>query len=107
MHKEAMATLYYPPPLLLLLHLAASERVSAWRVFACTLLQVVWAVRSIFLPVAAAIGTANLMASADTAVDVVLNSIAVAFVFDRMCRETQASVVLRRLTRTSIGDADS
>lgn len=97
MHKDAMATLFYPPPLALLLHIRA-EGVSAWRFVSCVLLQFAWAIRTVFLPVAAALGTANLMASADSAVDVVLNSVAVAFVFDldEMAYETLLNPSERR-----------
>jgi len=84
MHSKMFETLRQPPPLILLLKAVKSKSRAerAWQVFACSLLQAMWIVRNLFVPVAAGLGTANLMASSNSAVDVVLNAVAVGFVFD-------------------------
>ena len=84
MHSKMFETLRQPPPLILLLKAVKSKSRAerAWHIFACCLLQAVWIVRNLYVPVAAGLGTANLMASSDSAVDVVLNAVAVGFVFD-------------------------
>jgi len=95
MHSKMFETLRQPPPLILLLKAVKSKspRERAWQLFACFLLQVVWLIRNLYVPVAAGLGTANLMASANSAVDVVLNAVAVGFVFDldEMAYETLLS----------------
>ena len=88
MQDENHDTMRQMPPLVLLLYLYKEGRVQgswyerAWQVFACLILQCAWAVRAIFVPVAAAVGTACELASVDSATDVVLNAVAVGFIFE-------------------------
>jgi len=83
MLQDNLVTLVYPAPLSILVHSAfGGKRMDVWFVVSHLFMHLVWIIRSFFLPIAAALGTANLMSTANTAVDVVLNSVAVAFVFD-------------------------
>jgi len=111
MHTDTVVNLHSAPPLVLLCYLlvdsnpARSEcerskttpagagsappqkardapRVGPWQVFACILLQFAWIVRCLYMPVAIALGTALSLASANSAQDVVMNAVAVGFLFD-------------------------
>ncbi len=52
------------------------------RVLLCIFLQFVWSLRSLFVPVCAGIGTAGVFIQSTNLVDIVLNSMAISFVFE-------------------------
>ena len=96
-HKENCDTLLTMPPLVVLLYQCldgSAEKWSLsrrlWQVVACVLLQCAWCVRALFVPIAAGLGTAMTLAASDAATEVVMNAVAVAFLFemDEMAFET-------------------
>ena len=54
----------------------------AWRIFAGVLVQLAWIIRTMVIPFLALQGTATLMSTATSGVDVALNAIAIGFVFE-------------------------
>lgn len=84
-HRDNTTSLRTMPPLVMLPYLLADGATSArrlWLVVACVLLHLEWCIRCLFLPVATLLGTALALASADSALDVVLNAVAVGFLYD-------------------------
>lgn len=86
LHEDVLQTLTSPQPVdrILFRKDASSVDRSRWvRELSLVLpLQMAWALRNFFLPGCAAMGTAFALASADSAVDIVLNSVAVGFLFE-------------------------
>jgi len=90
-YKDNCVTMLTQPPLLLLPslmsgkgldHMELTLRTRLWRIFACCLMHLAWTIRALFLPAAAGLGTAYALGNADNLLDLVLNSIAVAFIFE-------------------------
>ena len=86
LHEDVMQTLIAPQPVDRLLFRKGTSRVGKTRWMQDALLviplQLAWALRCFLLPVCAAMGTSFALGSADSAVDIVLNSVAVGFLFE-------------------------
>jgi hypothetical protein len=54
-------------------------------------LQLAWVCRSLLVPMMAAMGSSYGYAAADSAVDIVLNSVAVGFIFGQQPRQSEAA----------------
>ena len=86
LRSDALQTFFASQPVDRLLFRKAASHVH-WSRWLCDVLlavplQCAWLIRSVLAPTMAALGTANAMASADSAVDIVLNSVAVGFIFE-------------------------
>ena len=85
--SDATQTILTPQPLvdLVVFRVGSGDR-PAWRwlldIPIVLVLHAAWAARALFIPTMAAHGTAMAMANADDAFDIVLNSVAIGFVFE-------------------------
>jgi len=86
MYKDNTTTLMHPPPCILFQRVVFAEGLSlktrVWRAFSVSLMHIAWTIRALFVPAAAGLGTSYALGNADKLIDLVLNSIAVAFIFD-------------------------
>lgn len=85
--SDALETLLTPHPIVgvIMSHdrsQTVQRHLSPIDVVLAMFLHIIWAVRAIFMPAMAAVGTAMAMASANDSVEIVLNSVAIGFVFE-------------------------
>jgi hypothetical protein len=95
LRDDAMQTLMTPQPVDRLLFRKRGTTVSARRWLVDLLLvlplQFAWICRSLLVPMMAAMGSSFGYAASDTALDIVLNSVAVGFIFGERPRSSEAA----------------